>query len=314
LFTNRSGPSSAGVLMAVLVAAALLMAPAYSLAGEVENETCLGCHDDIGESFHLTAHGRYLSERPALAQYSCESCHGSGVQHIEGGDPALIINPAKSDQFGAQMCMTCHQDSRFDDWAFSHHNSADVNCASCHQVHSTNMQPTKKDTPELCYDCHSSIRQAAYMPSHHPVAEGKVSCLDCHDVHGGQAALTMDGTRRELCLSCHADIEGPWVYEHDPVMEDCMICHTPHGSVADNLLKQNQPSLCLSCHPMHFHAVSEGVDGDFTVPLEPSRNGVSTTDGWKRVMLNKCTQCHTQVHGSDLPSQAASNGGAALTR
>ena len=93
-----------------------------------------------------------------------------------------------------------------------------------------------------------------------------------------------------------------------------MICHSPHGTVADNLLKQNEPALCLSCHPMHFHATIEGWDGDFTVPLDPSRNGTSTSEGWKIGMLTKCTQCHTSVHGSDLPSQATSTGGAGLTR
>jgi hypothetical protein len=50
------------------------------------------------------------------------------------------------------------------------------------------------------------------------------------------------------------------------------------------------------------------------VPLDPSRNSESTVDGWKKVMLTKCTQCHSMIHGSDLPSQEISNGGGALTR
>jgi hypothetical protein len=65
---------------------------------------------------------------------------------------------------------------------------------------------------------------------------------------------------------------------------------------------------------MHFHATIEGVDGPFEVPLDPSRNSVSTPDGWKKGMLTRCTQCHTEIHGSDLPSQAITNGGNALTR
>ena len=141
-----------------------------------------------------------------------------------------------------------------------------------------------------------------------------MGCVDCHNPHGGNVRLASDGSARELCFGCHADKEGPFIYEHAPVNEDCMICHQPHGSVADNLLKQTEPALCLSCHSMHFHAAVEGVEGAFTVPLDPSRNGTSTADGWKVGMLTKCTQCHTVIHGTDHPSQALSTGGNALTQ
>ena len=43
-------------------------------------------------------------------------------------------------------------------------------------------------------------------------------------------------------------------------------------------------------------------------------SGVSHADSFKRTMLTKCTQCHDQVHGSDLPSQAISGQGRALNR
>ena len=104
------------------------------------------------------------------------------------------------------------------------------------------------------------------------------------------------------------------MYEHAPVNEDCMGCHTPHGSVADNLLIQAEPGLCLNCHAMHFHATVEGVEGEFTPPLAPDRTSISTSDAWKRGMLTKCTQCHTEIHGTDMPSQSISTGGTALTR
>lgn len=93
-----------------------------------------------------------------------------------------------------------------------------------------------------------------------------------------------------------------------------MLCHSPHGTVADNLLTQTEPVLCLNCHAMHFHAAIEGWDGDFTNPQAPERAGTTTADGWKVGMLTKCTQCHTEIHGSDLPSQTISTSGNALTR
>ena len=244
------------VLLTAAVAVFGVLAGPVS-AGDVDNETCIACHDDLGETFAMTAHGTYFSNRPAMSEYGCESCHGSGTEHIDDPSVENILNPARADQFGSSLlCMQCHDNDQFDDWQFSHHNSADVNCASCHQVHTTDAKILKKSSPELCYDCHSSVRAASYMPSHHPIQEGKISCQDCHNVHGGQTSLTMDRSGRELCFSCHADKEGPWVYEHAPVTEDCMICHTPHGSVADKLLKLSEPAavsqLSRDALPRHF--------------------------------------------------------------
>jgi len=281
----------------------------------VGDEICLDCHGDIGENYEKSMHGAlslYSSKnKPVL----CESCHGPGSAHAEEMDPALIINPADEDQFeGSSTCLSCHNEEQFDNWTFAHHNSADLNCSSCHKIHVEHREWSQEYVLDLCYGCHAEIRAQTFMPSHHPVREGYMSCLDCHNPHGGEVDFAQEFTSREKCLSCHPDKEGPFIYEHAPVNEDCMICHTPHGSVADNLLIANEPTLCLNCHAMHFHATIEGWDGDFTVPLDPSRNGTSTPEGWKVGMLTKCTQCHTAVHGSDLPSQAISTSGNALTR
>lgn len=313
---NRGRPRLLSV--AVLLTAAVAVIAFWSApvsAVDVESSMCLDCHDDVGEAFGMTAHGVYFSQHKTWGDYGCEACHGSGLAHIEDPTTENIINPANADQFSDQLtCLNCHTDSKFDSWNASMHSGGDLNCSSCHTIHVQAGEVTKKAGAELCYECHADVRGASFMPSHHPVAEGKMTCLDCHDVHGGQTSYTMDGTSRELCFSCHQDKEGPFIYEHAPVTEDCMICHTPHGSVANNLLKQAEPALCLSCHPMHFHTISEGIDGPFVDPLAVERNGMSTTDGFKKGMLTKCTQCHSMIHGSDLPSQAGSNGGTALTR
>jgi DmsE family decaheme c-type cytochrome len=295
-----------------LIAICLAVVPVQ--AQEIDREVCADCHDLV-EAFDKTPHGMYFSDDVRLSEAACQSCHGPATEHIEDGDPAKIINPAQQDQFSASsLCLNCHRDQGFDDWTFSEHHASDVSCASCHVVHQASYSSLKKQDPELCYDCHTDVRAAAYMPSRHPIAEGKIQCTDCHNIHGGLTPFAHDGTGRELCFTCHAEIEGPFVYEHAPVEEDCMICHAPHGAVADKLLKQNEPALCLNCHAMHFHATIEGLDGDFIPPADSSLLVQSTPDGWRRGMLTKCTQCHSSVHGSDLPSQATSSGGNALTR
>jgi DmsE family decaheme c-type cytochrome len=299
-------------LLFVLAGFWLTAGPAW--AQGVSKDVCADCHDLV-EAFDKTPHGIYFADDVRLSEAACRSCHGPATEHIEEGDPAKIINPANDDQFSAaSLCLNCHQDQTFDDWEFSEHHAADVSCASCHVVHEAGYASLKKQGPELCYDCHSDVRAAAYMPSRHPIAEGKIGCTDCHNVHGGSTPFAHDGTGRELCFTCHAEVEGPFVYEHAPVEEDCMICHAPHGAVADKLLKQSEPALCLNCHAMHFHATIEGLDGDFVPPADSNLLVQSTPDGWRRGMLTKCTQCHSSVHGSDLPAQAISTGGNALTR
>jgi DmsE family decaheme c-type cytochrome len=286
-------------------------------AASPEDAPCAGCHVEVCETFDKMPHGIALSNTLQGDKVVCESCHGSGAAHAASGDPAQIINPAKQNELGeTDMCLSCHNGPTFDDWPFAQHRSSAGGCASCHQVHAS-ARPSKsedRNNSDMCYRCHAGIRAEMSMPSHHPVAEGKLICTDCHNPHGGEAPLAQGATSRELCISCHAEKEGPFMYEHAPVNEDCQVCHSPHGTVADNLLKQTEPTLCLSCHSMHFHATVEGADGAFTVPLDPSRNGMSTPDGWKTGMLTKCTQCHGAIHGTDLPSQALSTGGNALTR
>lgn len=308
---GRSGPL-------ILIAAVLILlggSASTTWAQGIANSTCAQCHTEVSDSFHNSPHGKFFSDDAGLRDNSCETCHGPATAHIESGDPKDIINPSKVEgSNGNELCLTCHNSGHMADWSASGHSAADVSCASCHQVHSTEGVSLKKSSPALCYDCHADVRSASMLPSHHPIAEGKIDCLDCHGVHGETPRMAMEPTGRELCFSCHADKEGPYAFEHAPVMEDCSICHSPHGTVADNLLKQAEPALCLSCHSMHFHASVESVDGAFTDPMNRSRDGVSTPDGWKLGMLTKCTQCHTQIHGSDLPSQAASTGGKGLTR
>ncbi len=305
-----------GVCARLLLAAlAVCLTISMTVSAEVENSICADCHDEVSEMFHNSTHGIVFSGDPSLEKASCESCHGSAVDHANDGDPELIINPANQDQFGAkELCLSCHKDHGFDDWAFSSHNAADVTCADCHQVHvAAGTQPVS--TTEMCYNCHGDVRATMHMPSAHPVAEGKMTCQNCHDPHGGSTKFALEADSRELCFTCHAGKEGPFAYEHAPVNEDCMICHNPHGTVADNMLKQSEPTLCLNCHPMHFHTAGIGEDRtDYAIDGEPGRTLNSSPTAWKSSMLTKCTQCHTVIHGSDNPSQEIPAQGQGLTR
>ncbi len=183
---------------------------------------------------------------------------------------------------------------------------------------------------DTCMNCHGNVRAEFSYPSHHPVREGHMTCVSCHDPHGSSIGRIKSDTRPEdLCTTCHAEQEGPFIFEHDPVAEGCDTCHNPHGAVADNLLVQSEPFLCLQCHEMHFHAGLEG-DEELEVhinrydPVNSPSDGITFPggmvpnpfgeEGYKRSFTTKCSQCHTKVHGTDLPSQTLPGYGDALMR
>ena len=128
-----------------------------------------------------------------------------------------------------------------------------------------------------------------------------------------EAQLRTHTRVNDLCYDCHQNKEGPFIFEHEPVVEDCRLCHLPHGSVAEGLLTASEPMLCYQCHEMHFHA---GLKS----PTEPidvggtERENPWGADGMTVAFTSQCSQCHSQIHGTDLPSQTVSSGGHGMVR
>ena len=124
-------------------------------------------------------------------------------------------------------------------------------------------------------------------------------CSDCHTPHGTTAQKQLvRATINETCFECHAEKRGPMLWEHEPVTEDCSLCHAPHGSTNTGMLKLRGPILCQSCHSQQGHpSFAYGPQG------LPGGSSPATA-----LALGNCTNCHTQVHGSNHPS------GSSLTR
>lgn len=318
------GVARFAVLALALLAPALPASARYAIelpeamrdASYVGDGACLDCHDAHPADYYRGFHTRIPDDRfPGSATLGCESCHGPASIHVDDGDPDAIVNPATADASTANgLCIQCHRSGALDGYRASLHGMNDVSCVSCHAVHGDERRALLKGAQtDLCAECHRETVMRTYLPSRHPVREGKMACTDCHDPHADAYATGAVGERAvDLCFECHAGKQGPFIFEHAPVAEDCMICHDPHGTVANSLLRQNEPFLCLQCHQTHFHATLEGYEGSFTT-LD-GYTGVSAHDSTKRTMLTKCTQCHSEVHGSDLPSQSISGQGQALTR
>lgn len=271
-------------------------------AKPVGSETCTACHDEIGKDFRHAFH--------AQQGVVCEDCHGAGSLHVDGGgDIAKIIAFRKQTAERANgVCLSCHtRDASVRSWMSGPHASNHVRCMDCHQVHNEkpsdladarmqfdtsnrgNFQPVANLSPETkvmvrprwetndaCLKCHQTERAQMSMPYHHPLREGKMSCADCHDPHGGPSGNNLrTASVNQLCLSCHSQYRGPFAYQHPPVTENCLTCHNAHGSANSNLLSVSLPALCLQCHSGHHNGAGLPID-------------------------DRCTNCHGSIHGTDV--------------
>jgi DmsE family decaheme c-type cytochrome len=292
---------TAGVAAASADAKAKKPAPAavaQDIGAYVGEDTCLTCHE--GQSYKGSAHALKANARTPSATRGCESCHGPGKAHVDGGgDTTKIVDlKAISPQASSEYCTGCHTRGSHALWTGSQHDSRNVGCLTCHSVHSSKGAKQLKAVSEadVCATCHRNIVNKQYRLNHMPVREDKMSCSSCHNVHGSSNVrlLKTGNTVDEACTSCHAEKRGPYLWEHAPVVNSCTSCHDPHGSNNDRMLVAKQPYLCQRCHVTSRHppTVYEGY------VLQNSTNA-------NKIFGRSCASCHQQIHGSNAPSGKA---------
>lgn len=265
-------------------------------------------HDKITDDFRHSVHGEQIKSESGLPLVNCESCHGPGSLAIEKLDEDPEVNEKLNKkcetstfldimklppQAQSMLCLKCHSASSTPVlalWNSSPHAMNDVSCFDCHKLHRGPQQKVGRDEmAELCYGCHPDVKMQNSLFSHHPLLEKKMSCTDCHEVHGSLQDKQLKGaTPKETCTRCHMEKQGPFAFEHGDVTENCANCHSPHGSVNASLLQSAMPFLCLQCHGGHT---------------------TSSTTGVNKLFVNRCTDCHSQIHGTDIPSPASTGAG-----
>jgi DmsE family decaheme c-type cytochrome len=306
-------------LVAIVLCLGGLAGPARAGADADASKACVKCHDaedlpDMSRSAHAAA------ADPRTP--GCVTCHGASPTHVN--KPSGVKDRPRPDRVFSKNggsaanernapCLGCHEkDAKRALWGGSQHDAADVACSSCHKVHTNHDKVLAKATQtEVCYACHKEQRSQLNKPSHHPIPEGKMTCSDCHNAHGSAGPkLAKHDSTNTTCYSCHAEKRGPFVHNHEPVQEDCANCHNPHGSNVANMLKARPPMLCQQCHTPHVAGGVGAVGGQPGV-YPPAAAGQAapainaTTSGKNVVNIwqgRSCTNCHTQVHGSNNPS------------
>jgi predicted CXXCH cytochrome family protein len=249
----------------------ILAPPNIPGAEYVGSEECATCHEDIVRNFKTATHARLQRKRVVM-----EKSSGKGSE--KGSE-----TPKEITDIG---CETCHGPG-------SLHVKAGGGAG-------TIINPRK--SPDTCFQCHLEVRAQFQLPHHHPVLEGKISCVDCHEVHKGiaikgaptniQQTLKAGGLAflgpNETCFECHTAQRGPFVYPHEALRQGCTVCHTPHGSVNARLLTERNYTLCLKCH--------------FQQQKEAGHIFIGDVDHTNFLPQGTCWSagCHEAIHGSNV--------------
>jgi len=298
------------VALLVVVTVLLLAGPAAPASAQ-ENEpyyvgaqACQKCHAEEWDAYQSSPHHMAEIDAKVVSDHvGCESCHGPGSRHVaaDGKEDApgfatmRNLKKMKPDQASA-VCQTCHKTGDQFYWPQSTHARNDVGCVNCHSIHAAKSEGQAKllvngKTSDLCISCHANKRSALRHTADMPLRDGAMSCSDCHNPHGSDGPhMIRAASNTELCVACHMDKRGPFLFEHPPVRENCVTCHQPHGSNNDKILAGRRPFLCQRCHVSSRHPSTLYDAPDLTA------------SGANKIINRSCTNCHSQIHGSNHPS------------
>lgn len=305
--TRGRAIAMAGFAVAWLALSGVALAAPQAPQGYAGEKTCLTCHEAQTKGYHGSAHGRAFTANSPAAGQGCESCHGPGQAHVDGGGDKTKIrtfDKTMKPHEISEACMTCHSKGERALWAGSQHDTRNMSCLSCHSVHAPKSEKAQLKTvaeTETCVQCHRSQVQKMNKTAHMPVREGKLQCGSCHNPHGttNVKLLKVGNSVNESCVTCHSEKRGPFLFDHPAVEENCTSCHDSHGSNNERMLNAKQPYICQRCHVTTNHP-----------PTIYDRSLINASSRYASQNTNKitgrsCVVCHQQIHGSNHPAGKA---------
>jgi cytochrome b subunit of formate dehydrogenase len=231
----------------------------------LEPVKCGMCHDDIGEIYDASLHGRLVHEGAKLAP-RCWSCHGSHYILPKSDDKS------QTNKFNIPfMCGYCHkegtpvtrtydipQDSILSHYSQSIHGiglyqqglTVTAVCSDCHTAHNVQSSADPKSSihrdnvARTCEQCHGQIEKV-----HRKVVRGELwakepnkvpVCIDCHPPHEIRQVFYEEGWADKDCMKCHADPNLVSVRDGDTIsmhVDSSEVQHSMHRQVT-----------CAQCH------------------------------------------------------------------
>jgi len=240
---------------------------------------CYGCHTVTGNGNIAsgTVAGHDAVKDAVYYDVQCESCHGPGLQHVEGVGQGSLVRPlAKISMAGTGDCGDCHSGTHqpfAEEWAASGH--ANVNPSRAANVASG------------CAGCHDGRKvlerwdpETNYVERDSPTAYQPTTCAVCHAPHGSsnpkqlRFSVSSADPEQNLCMQCHMRRTEPTFTQSAP--------HAPQGAVLlgfagyrppgfaydtsriyGSHATSANPKLCAGCHVSRF-TVTDKLTGAFS--------------------------------------------------
>ena len=257
-------------------------ANAYATLVEADaDEFCYGCHTVNERGNETTGEvGHDAVQDSTYYDVQCESCHGPGLEHVEGVNQGQLIRPLASiavEIDGDNGCGSCHNGTHHpfvEEWSLSGHavtfpadEAGNPNCAPCHESRGAlkawgvTSNYAEKDGAEFL-----------------PVA----TCATCHNPHGSPNSANLRWSindpepSQNLCMKCHlrrveptpgssrgnsphapqgAVLLGEGAYRPIGFTYDTSQVFTSHAS-------DRNPRLCAGCH-VNGYTVTDPATGNF---------------------------------------------------
>ena len=216
---------------------------------------------------------------------ACAACHEKQVKDFKLTLHARIAIPGEGPRVEGQGCESCHGPGSLHVDAGGGRGKFIINPGQ---------------DPEGCFQCHLEKKAEFSLQYHHPVKEGRMSCVSCHNPHGEDINLPKGmfvGRVNETCAQCHREQARLHVFEHEALREGCVSCHNVHGSINPKMLTERDNNLCLKCHAQVASPILPGVASIGKMP----HAGFAPSSFWERGTCYSAG-CHTAVHGSDINS------------
>ena len=246
-------------------------------ASTAKAATCYGCHTVTGNGNKTvgTTVGHDAVKENTYYDVQCESCHGPGLQHVEGVGQATLIRPlAKLSMTGTGNCGDCHSGAHqpfAEEWKQSGHanvsasRASNASCAGCHDGRGVLKRWGVDDN---------------YAERDSATSYQATTCAVCHAPHGSENpkqlrfSVTSADPEQNLCMQCHMRRTEPTTSSYSP--------HAPQGAVllgfagyrpagfaydtariyGSHATTQN-PKLCAGCHVSKF-TVTDKLTGAFS--------------------------------------------------
>lgn len=228
------------------------------------SEACDQCHSVAGTA-EWTADGGPTNASVTEFGIACEACHGPAAEHVahhrnpvaryaaraSATSAQHIVNPARlSADRATAVCAQCHGEVvRMQDHGVPFPVGEPLEPWGRMVPHMQPpfpawLQPTLKADPMLMSSAfwadgtmRVAGRDANAMMASACATEGGLTCISCHDMHGGSVddQLKTGGRGDAVCAECHPAVAAAGSeHTHHPAESDgsrCMNCHMPHTTL-----------------------------------------------------------------------------------